>query len=62
MASPLLWFQKMGADEKERFKPIMILMQVELPKNNSTSYQESTFLVTSNSMSNFQTNIKSKLL
>ena len=61
MNNPLLWFQKMSADENERFKPILILMQVELPKNESTAYQESMFKVAANNMSNFQTNIKSYL-
>ena len=52
----------MGADEKERCKPILILVQVELPKNGLTAYQESTFVVAANSMSNFQKNMKSDLL
>ena len=52
----------MSADKKERFKPIMILVQVELPKNELTAYQESTFVVAANSMSNFQKNMKSDLL
>ena len=60
--NPLLWFQKMSADEKERFKPILILVQVELPKNKSTAYKESTSPVAANNMSNFQTNMKSDLL
>ena len=47
----------MSVDEKERFKPILILVQVELPKNELTAYQESTFLVAVNNMSKFQTNI-----
>ena len=62
MTDPLLWFQKMSADEKERFEPIMILVQIELPKNDSTAYQQSTFLIADNNMSNFQTNMRSKLL
>ena len=62
MINPLLWFQKMSADEKERFKPILILVQIKLPKNESTAYQESTFLVAANNMSNFKTNMRSKLL
>ena len=62
MKYPLLWLQKMSADEKEHFKPIIILIQFELPKNESTAYQESTFLVAANNMSNFQTNMRSKLL
>ena len=62
MTNPLLWFQKMSADKKERFKPILILVQIELPKNESTAYQESNFLVAANNMSNFQKNMKSKLL
>ena len=62
MTNPLLWFQKMSADERESFKPIMILMQIELPKNESTAYQESIFLVAANNMSNFQTNMRSELL
>ena len=33
MTNPVLCFQKMSADEKERFKPILILVQIELPKN-----------------------------
>ena len=53
---------KISADEKESFKPIIILVQVELPKNESTAYQESTFLVPANTMSNFQTNMKYNLL
>ena len=43
ITNPLLWSQKMSADEKERFKPILILVQIELPKNELTAYQESTF-------------------
>ena len=62
MTNPLLWFQKMSADEKERFKPILILVQIELPKNESTAYQESTFWVPANNIFNFQTNIKSDIL
>ena len=62
MTNPLLWFQKMSADEKEHFKPILILVQTELPKNVSTAYQQSTFLVAANNMSNFQTNMRYKLL
>ena len=62
MTNPLLWFQKMSADEKERFKPILILMHIELPKNESTSYQELNFSVPANNMSNFQTNMRYKLL
>ena len=62
MTNPLLWFQKMSAEEKERFKPILILVQIELPKNESTAYQESTFSVAANNMSNFQTNMRSELL
>ena len=61
MTYPLLWFQKMSADEKERFKPIITLVQVELPKNESTSYQELTFSVAANNMPNFQTKMKSDL-
>ena len=53
---------KTSADEKERFDPILILVHVKLPKNKSTAYQESTFSVTANNMSNFQTKMKSKLL
>ena len=53
---------KISADEKESFKPIIILVQVELPKNESTAYQESTFSVPANTMSNFQTNMKYNLL
>ena len=52
----------MSADEKERFKPILILMQVELPKNDLTAYKESNFSVAANNMSNFQRNMKSNLL
>ena len=62
MTNPLLWFQKMSADEKERFKTILIIMQVELPKNELTAYQGSNFTVAANNMSNFQTNMKSNLL
>ena len=62
MTNPLLWFQKMSADEREHFKPIMFLVQIELPKNKSTAYQESNVLVAANNMSNFQTNMRSKLL
>ena len=62
MTNPLLWFQKMSADEKERFKPIMTLVQIELPKNESTAYQESNFSVAANNMSKFQTNMRSELL
>ena len=52
----------MSADERDHFKLIMILVQVELPKNESTAYQESNFLVAANNMSNFQKNMKSDLL
>ena len=62
MTNPLLWFQKMSADENEHFKPILILVQIELPKNESTAYQESTLSVAVNKMSNFQTNMVSELL
>ena len=62
MTSPLLWFQKIIADEKERFNPILILVQVELSKNELTTYQESNFSVAVNNMSNFQTNMKYELL
>ena len=58
----LLWFQKTSADKKERFKTILIKVQIELPKNESTAYQESNFSVASNNMSNFQTNMISELL
>ena len=54
--------KKRSADEKERFKPILILVHIELPKNESTAYQESTFSVAANNMSNFQTNMISELL
>ena len=50
------------ADKKEHFKPILILVQVELPKNESAAYEESTFLAAANDMSNFQTNMKPDLL
>ena len=53
---------KMSAYEKERFKPILTLVQIELTKNESTAYQESTFSVAANNMSNFQTNMRSELL
>ena len=43
----------MSADEKERFKPILIIVQAEIPKKYSTAYQESTFSVSANNMSNF---------
>ena len=43
ITNPLLWSQKMIADLNERFNPIMILIQAELPKNESTAYQESIF-------------------
>ena len=62
MTNPLLWFQKISVDEKERFKPILILVQIDLPKNESTAYQESNFSVAANNMSNFQTNMRFKLL
>ena len=62
MINPLLWFQKLSAEEKDRFKPIMIRVQVELPKHESTDDQESTFLVAANNMFNFQTKMKSDLL
>ena len=62
MTKPLLWFQKTSADEKEHFKTILILVQIELPKNESTAYQESIFSVAANNMSNFQTNMRSGLL
>ena len=52
----------MIADENERFKLIIILVQVEFTKQYSTAYQESTFLVAANNMYNFQKNIKSELL
>ena len=38
MTDPLLWFQKMSAYEKEGFKVIIILVQVNLPKNKLTAY------------------------
>ena len=62
MTNLLLWFQKMSVDEKEHFKPIMFLVQIEIPKNKSTAYQESNVLVSDNNMSNFQTNMRSELL
>ena len=62
MNNPLLWFQKIRVDKKERFKPILILVHIKLPKNESTAYQESKFSVDANNMSNFQTNMKSELL
>ena len=62
MNNLLLWFQKMSADEKERFKPILILVQIELPKNESTTYQESNFSFAANNMYNFQKNMRSGLL
>ena len=40
MTNPLLWLQKTNADEKENSKPILILVQVGIPKNNLTAYQE----------------------
>ena len=40
----------------------MIVVQAELPKNELTTYQESTFLVAVNNMSNFQTKMKYNLL
>ena len=43
MKNTLLWFQKRITDEKECFKPTLNHVQVELPKNESTAYQESTF-------------------
>ena len=52
----------MSADEKERFKPILILVQAKITKNESTTYQESNFSVAANNMYNFHTNIKSDLL
>ena len=61
MTNQLLWFQKMSADEKERFKPIIILVYVDLPKNELTAYQESMFFVDANNMSNFQTKMISDL-
>ena len=62
MTNPLLWFQKMSSDEKERFNPILILVQFKLPKNELAAYQESIFSVASNNMSNFQTKMKYDLL
>ena len=59
MTNPFFWIQKTSADEKERFKPILILVHIEIPKNESTAYQELTFLVSTNNMSNFQTNMRS---
>ena len=52
MANPLLWSQKISADEKDSFNLILILVQVELPKNESNAYQESTFSVTAHILSN----------
>ena len=62
MTNLLLWFQKISADEKDSFKTILILVQIELPKDESTAYQESNFSVAANNMSNFQTNMRSELL
>ena len=62
MTNLLLWFQKMSADEKGHFKPILILVQVKLPKNESTGYQESKFSVDAKNISNSQTSMKSYLL
>ena len=62
MTNLLLWFPKTSAEEKERFKPILILVHIELPKSESNAYQESDFLVAANNMSNFQTNMISELL
>ena len=45
MTNTLIWFQKISAYEKERFKTIIVLVQIELPKNESTTYQESNFSV-----------------
>ena len=53
MTNPLPWFQKMSADTMERFKPILIPVHIEFPKNESTAYQESTFSIVANNMSNF---------
>ena len=39
MTNPLLWYQKISADENNSLKPIIILVQVKLPKNESTAYQ-----------------------
>ena len=52
----------MNVDGKDCFKPIMILVQVELPKNESNAYQESDFSISANNRYNFQTNMKSDLL
>ena len=62
MTNPLFWFQKMSSYEKESLKPILILVKVELPKNESTDYQESNFSIAANNMSNFQKNMKYDLL
>ena len=62
MTNPSLWFQKISAYEKECFKPIITLLQVKLHKNELTAYQESKFLVAENSMSKFQTKMKSDIL
>ena len=53
---------QISADKKERLKPTLIIVQVELLINELTAYQGSTFLVAANNMSNFQTNMKSTLL
>ena len=52
----------MSADAKERFKPLLILVQIDLPKNELAAYQESIFSVASNNMSNFKTKMKYDLL
>ena len=33
ITNPLLWFQKINADEKDHYKLIIILVQVDLPGN-----------------------------
>ena len=62
MTNPLPWSQTISVDENYRFKPILILVQVELPKNESNAYQELTFSSAANNMFNFQTKMKSDIL
>ena len=62
MTNPLLWFQNNSTDEKYCFKTIIIPVQFDLPKNDSTAYQESTFSVDANNMSSFQKKIEYNIL
>ena len=62
MTNPLIWYQTISADEKDIFKPVLILVQVEIPKNETNAYQELAFSVAANNMSNIYTKMKSDIL